>query len=55
MTTPEPETTIEDELALVIGAAWTSGISPNALARALVKSGWTNPTLPYLKDMKATR
>lgn len=50
-----PETTVADELALAIGAALASDISPNSIASALVRSGWTNPRLPYLKDMEATR
>jgi hypothetical protein len=50
-----PETTVEDELALAIGASLAAGISPNSIARALVRSGWMNPTLPYLKDMELTR
>jgi hypothetical protein len=50
-----PETTVADELALAIGASLAAGISPNSIASALVGSGWTNPRLPYLKDMEPRR
>lgn len=48
-------TTVEDELALALGGGLTAGLTPNAIARALVRSGWMNPKLPYLKNMETMR
>ena len=52
---PSDTTTVEDELALVIGAMLVVGMSPNKIAHWLVRSGWRNPELPYLDDMPQTR
>lgn len=49
------DTTVEDELALVIGVALGAGLTPNRIAHLLVVTGWENPTLPYLAELEATR
>jgi hypothetical protein len=48
-------TTVEDELALAIGAGLTAGLTPNRIAHLLVETGWQNPRLAYLNDLEATR
>lgn len=49
------DTTVEDELALGIGAMIATGLSPNRIAHLLVTTGWRNPTLPYLDDLEISR
>lgn len=52
---PNAETTVEDELALALGAMLVVGMSPNQIAHVLIRTGWRNPTLPYLDEIPATR
>lgn len=49
------DTTVEDELALAIGAMLTAGLSPNQIAHTLIATGWRPPELPYLAEMPVTR
>jgi hypothetical protein len=52
---PDTDTTVEDELALVIGAMLVVGMSPNRIAHVLISSGWRNPKLPYLDALPTER
>ena len=52
---PRAETTVEDELALALGAMLVVGMSPNRIAHVLIATGWRNPTLPYLDELPAVR
>lgn len=54
--TPGPtDTTVADELALVLGSMQMSGCRVNAIAEALVLSGWRNTDLPYLRELPPVR
>ncbi|WP_027947203.1 hypothetical protein [Amycolatopsis taiwanensis] len=49
-------TTVQDELALCIGACINAGMSPNDIAGVLLRSGWRPPEgLAYLDGMELTR
>lgn len=48
-------TTVQDELALILGAMQNCGFSPNEQARRLLRTGWRPPDLPYLDGMDLTR
>lgn len=48
-------TTVQDELALVLGAMQNCRFSPNEQANLLLRTGWRPPEMPYLDDMDLTR
>lgn len=49
-------TTVQDELALCIGACVNVGLSPNEIAGLLLRSGWRPPrSLAYLDNLELTR
>lgn len=52
---PANDTTVADELALVIATLMSVGLDPNRIADRLVRSGWTNPKFPYLAELPLTR
>ncbi|GAB3156399.1 hypothetical protein GCM10027258_62780 [Amycolatopsis stemonae] len=48
-------TTVEDELALVIGSMTLAGYTPLAIARGLLTSGWTPPPVEGIAGMALHR
>lgn len=49
------DTTVADELALVIGTLTVAGLDANRIADALVRTGWTNPQFAYLAELPLAR
>jgi hypothetical protein len=49
------DTTVADELALVIATLMDTYSDPNRIADVLVRTGWTNPMFPYLAELPLTR
>lgn len=49
------DTTVADELALVLATLMDNYSDPNRIADVLVRTGWTNPTFPYLTELPLTR
>lgn len=48
-------TTVQDELALILGAMLNAGLGPNRIANLLLRTGWRPPELPYMDGMELTR
>ena len=49
------DTTVADELALVLASLMDTYSNPNRIADVLVRTGWTNPMFPYLAELPLTR